>query len=87
MKMTEQISDEEILTELGKRLTDDRLARNLTQAALAEEAVSRSGQSSGWNRARWRLSYRVLCGYAVRWVCWSGLTRWCPKRRQERWIN
>lgn len=38
MKMTEQISDEEILTELGKRLTDDRLARNLTQAALAEEA-------------------------------------------------
>lgn len=38
MKITAQLTDESILTELGARLTAVRLARNLTQAALAEQA-------------------------------------------------
>lgn len=38
MKITTQLTDETILVELGRRLASARLARNLTQAALAEEA-------------------------------------------------
>src|ERR1700728_3308714 len=38
MKIAKQISDEQILQELGGRLTGARLGRNLTQAALAEAA-------------------------------------------------
>ncbi|MEX1115851.1 MAG: helix-turn-helix transcriptional regulator [Akkermansiaceae bacterium] len=38
MKLTEHLTDESILKELGGRLTDTRLRRNLTQAALAEQA-------------------------------------------------
>ncbi len=38
MKITGQLSDEAILREVGRRLAGARLARNLTQAALAEEA-------------------------------------------------
>jgi len=38
MKITAQLTDESILTELGGRLTSARLGRNLTQAALAEQA-------------------------------------------------
>lgn len=38
MLITTQLSDEAILRELGIRLTAARLARNLTQAALAEQA-------------------------------------------------
>ena len=38
MKITAQLTDESILTELGGRLTTARLGRNLTQAALAEQS-------------------------------------------------
>jgi len=38
MKITPQLTDEGILRELGARLTGARLERNLTQAALAEQA-------------------------------------------------
>ena len=38
MKITGQLSDEAILREVGSRLAGARLARNLTQAVLAEEA-------------------------------------------------
>jgi transcriptional regulator with XRE-family HTH domain len=38
MKLSKQLTDEAILRELGSRLAAARLARNLTQAALAEEA-------------------------------------------------
>lgn len=38
MKLSELVTDEAILRELGSRLVAVRLARNLTQAALAGEA-------------------------------------------------
>lgn len=38
MKIGSQLTDESILKELGGRLAGARLGRNLTQAALAEEA-------------------------------------------------
>lgn len=38
MNISGQLSDEAILRELGGRLAAARLARNLTQAALADEA-------------------------------------------------
>lgn len=38
MRITGQLTDAAILRELGSRLAATRLARNLTQAALAEEA-------------------------------------------------
>ena len=38
MKINAQLTDEAILKELGGRLTSARLGRNLTQAALAEQA-------------------------------------------------
>ena len=38
MKITGHLSDEAILREMGSRLAAARLARNLTQAALAQEA-------------------------------------------------
>jgi transcriptional regulator with XRE-family HTH domain len=38
MKLTKQLTDEAILRELGSRLASTRLARNLTQDALAREA-------------------------------------------------
>lgn len=38
MKIATQVTDEEILRELGERLTGARLERNLTQASLAEQA-------------------------------------------------
>ena len=38
MNISEQVSDEAVLRELGGRLAAARLARNLTQAALAAEA-------------------------------------------------
>jgi len=38
MKITPQMPDESVLLELGNRLAAARLARNFTQAALAERA-------------------------------------------------
>jgi transcriptional regulator with XRE-family HTH domain len=38
VKINEQATDEVVLTELGGRLTQIRLERNLTQAQLAEQA-------------------------------------------------
>jgi transcriptional regulator with XRE-family HTH domain len=38
MRLSKQLSDQAILRELGHRLSAARLARNLTQATLAEEA-------------------------------------------------
>jgi len=38
MRITAQLTDESVLQELGARLASARLGRNLTQAALAEEA-------------------------------------------------
>lgn len=38
MKITAQLTNESILEEVGARLAAARLGRNLTQAALAEEA-------------------------------------------------
>jgi transcriptional regulator with XRE-family HTH domain len=38
MKLSNQLTDEAILKELGGRLAGVRLGRNLTQAALAEQA-------------------------------------------------
>ena len=38
MRLTKQITDEAMLRELGGRLASARLAANLTQAKLAEEA-------------------------------------------------
>lgn len=38
MKITAQLTDESVLEELGARLVSVRLGRNLTQAALAEQA-------------------------------------------------
>ena len=38
MKISRELSDEAILREIGSRLAAARLARNLTQAALADEA-------------------------------------------------
>lgn len=38
MKLTSQLTDEVVFRELGRRLAEARLERNLTQAALAEEA-------------------------------------------------
>lgn len=38
MKLVKQLSDEAILRELGARLAGARLAHNLTQAKLADEA-------------------------------------------------
>lgn len=38
MEIRAQLTDESILKELGGRLTSARLGRNLTQAALAEQA-------------------------------------------------
>jgi transcriptional regulator with XRE-family HTH domain len=38
MEITAQLTDDSVLKELGRRLTGVRLARNLTQAALAEQA-------------------------------------------------
>ena len=38
MKITKQATDEAVLSELGGRLAQVRLERNLTQAQLAEQA-------------------------------------------------
>jgi len=38
MKITSQLTDDAALQELGGRLADARIGRNLTQAALAEQA-------------------------------------------------
>ncbi len=38
MKITSQLTDDAVLRELGSRLASARLARNLTQAALAEQS-------------------------------------------------
>lgn len=38
MKISAELSDDALLRELGDRLAGARLARNLTQAALAEQA-------------------------------------------------
>jgi transcriptional regulator with XRE-family HTH domain len=38
MKLTKLLTDEAVLRELGARLAAARLARNLTQAALSDEA-------------------------------------------------
>lgn len=38
MKISPQMTDEAVLRELGERLVGARIERNLTQAALAEEA-------------------------------------------------
>jgi transcriptional regulator with XRE-family HTH domain len=38
MKITSQLTDDAVLHDLGERLASARLARNLTQAALAEQA-------------------------------------------------
>lgn len=38
MKITPQLTDQAVLQELGGRLTRARIERNLTQAALAEQA-------------------------------------------------
>ena len=38
MQISKLLSDEAILTELGKRLAQHRLDRHMTQAALAEQA-------------------------------------------------
>ena len=38
MKMSSPLTNEALLQELGERLAGTRLARNLTQAALAEQA-------------------------------------------------
>ena len=38
MKISAQLTDASILKELGERLTGARLGRNLTQAALADQA-------------------------------------------------
>ena len=38
MKISRELSDEAILSEVGSRLAAERLAQNLTQAALADEA-------------------------------------------------
>jgi transcriptional regulator with XRE-family HTH domain len=38
MKITEQLTDDGVLRELGTRLAAVRLAHNLTQASLAEQA-------------------------------------------------
>lgn len=38
MKITSQLNDESLLKELGGRLAGMRIERNLTQAALAEQA-------------------------------------------------
>ena len=38
MKMSSPLTNETLLQELGERLAGARLARNLTQAALAEQA-------------------------------------------------
>ena len=38
MKITSQLTDEAVLQELGQRLAHVRLERNLTQAALAQQA-------------------------------------------------
>jgi len=38
MKISAQLTDESILKEVGGRLSSARLGRNLTQAALAEQA-------------------------------------------------
>ena len=38
MRITAQLTDESVLEELGARLAGARLGRNLTQAALAEQA-------------------------------------------------
>ena len=38
MKINAQLTDESVLKEIGGRLTGARLGRNLTQAALAEQA-------------------------------------------------
>lgn len=38
MEITAQLTDESILNELGDRLANIRLQRNLTQAALADQA-------------------------------------------------
>lgn len=38
MKISQNLADQAILSELGKRLARHRLNRNLTQAALAKEA-------------------------------------------------
>ncbi len=38
MRITEELTDETVAQELGERLARTRLERNLTQAALAEQA-------------------------------------------------
>lgn len=38
MKITSQISDQSVLAELGERIAQTRLERNLSQAAVAAEA-------------------------------------------------
>ena len=38
MRLSKQLSDEAVLRELGNRLASARLAKNLTQAELAQEA-------------------------------------------------
>jgi transcriptional regulator with XRE-family HTH domain len=38
MRITSQSSDQSVLVELGERIAQNRLERNLTQAALAAEA-------------------------------------------------
>ena len=38
MKITHLLSDDALLQEIGRRLASERLAQNLTQAALAERA-------------------------------------------------
>jgi hypothetical protein len=66
MRITGQLSDGAILREVGSRLAGARLARNLTQAALAEEAGVGGGRGTAvWSGARLsRLGHRGPLGRA-----------------------
>ncbi|MXS83298.1 XRE family transcriptional regulator [Nitrosomonas oligotropha] len=78
MMINNQLSDEAILAELGARLAQRRVARLLSQAALAAEA----GVSK-------RTVERVEAGESVQWVTlirlcrvldlMDGLDRWLPE--------
>src|SRR3989304_2190643 len=96
MKLSKQLTDEAILREVGSRLAGARLARNLTQAALAEEAgVSKrtverlaagggAGGASGGGGVGSRRGCRVWCASVAPWTWWTAWTRSSHRRRSVR---
>ena len=84
MRITDHLTDEAIATELGRRLAQTRLERNLTQAQVAERAgISRRSlvDLENGRPANMRGFLRVLRALGMA----SNLEAWCPSPRRRPW--